>query len=491
MGGGNYDQDVSQERDDFANEAFQNHGYHSGAENAIRNEPDPLVDPKGRVRECFDSDDKPETTPIVVVLDSTASRGADMVIFYQKLPLLIGEVIARNYVKNPSLSIAAIGDATDGDKVPIQVGQFESDSRLDEVLKAIYLEKGGGGTGFESYELAAFFYARRSRLHSMIKRHKKGKIFFAADEQAYPNVSKEQVKQYLGVDIPADIPTVKIFQELQKLYDVYIIFPKQTWEQRKDQIDDEMKRRLDEAGGRYANVDIRASLLWNTYDDLDLHCITPSGEEIFYGHKDSRCGGSLDVDRNARGKETRKPVENIRWPQGSAPKGKYRVYVQNYAYHEDERADIPFTVEIEINGKIQTFTKVMPNGSEGRRSDMEIFSFDYDPNARVTDTARYANYDDEMIKREWAKLIPPEHILIIDDPKAIVDIILGVLAITSGTSLQEYTTVHMGARNQLPDRQKEVTKALSDLSNSALTVVETGTLPGGGSKRKGGTKRLT
>ena len=55
----------------------------------------------------------------------------------------------------------AIGDAT-CDRVPLQVGQFESDNRMDDDLGRIVLEGGGGGQQTESYELAMYFMARHT-----------------------------------------------------------------------------------------------------------------------------------------------------------------------------------------------------------------------------------------------------------------------------------------------------------------------------------------
>ena len=79
---------------------------------------------------------------------------------------------------------------------------------------------------------------------------------------------------------------------------------------------------------------LQFTLIWFNTNDLDLHCIDPFGVEIYYSHKRSaKSGGHLDVDRNVTG-ETNEPVENIYFPEGKAPLGRYRVYVRHYSVHD-------------------------------------------------------------------------------------------------------------------------------------------------------------
>ncbi len=155
-------------------------------------------------------------------------------------------------------------------------------------------------------------------------------------------------------------------------------------------IDAEMKRRVEGAGGQYEGVDIRASLLWDNRNDLDLHAVAPSGEHIYYAHKQSACRGWLDVDMNVRG-ETTTPVENIRWARGTAPRGRYRIYVQNYRFHERDQAPTPFKVEVEISGEIFHFYDVVaPRRETGAASDVAILDFDFVPGQPLANPPRHA-----------------------------------------------------------------------------------------------------
>lgn len=492
MGGPHYDDDVSPRRSESISERFNFQGYSSPGSNrrSVHDELNIKGAGKGKIRECRNSVLSPKATAIVVAMDVTRSRGDDAKVVFEKLPMFMGQMYMKNYVTDPTISFAAIGDATCGDEAPIQVGQFESDIRLDAVLEKIWLEEKGGGTGQESYELMAYYYAKHSEI-DCLKRGQKGFFFFIGDEGFYPKVAKDQIKTFIGDEVLSDIDSARVFAELQQKYEVFFIYPRKSWQQRKADIDAEIQQRVEDAGGQYKNVDIRASLLWNNRNDLDLHVETPTGEHIFYANKRASCGGFLDVDMNVQG-ETEKPVENIRWQKGKARKGKYQIYVQNYRFHERDRAATTFRVEVEINGKIQHFTGETKAGATGPSSDIQILTFDYDPTQRQEESAEasvYSGYDDNLIKNQWASVIPRENILIIDDPKAIVDVMMGALAISAGGNLDAYM-IDMGERGQSQQRIAETASSLSGLAGNSLARIDTFGLPKASTakKRKGGAR---
>lgn len=134
----------------------------------------------------------------------------------------------------------------------------------------------------------------------------------------------------------------------------------------------EFSSRLRSSGAQTG--DIRISLIWENYNDLDLHVITPKNEEIYYSHKRSMDNGYLDVDMNAGGRNSNKPVENIFWPKGQAIDGVYRVFAENFAYHDDNvRGEYPFKLEIKNGDELSYFSGTV----DGKKDRSKIFEFEY------------------------------------------------------------------------------------------------------------------
>lgn len=111
--------------------------------------------------------------------------------------------------------------------------------------------------------------------------------------------------------------------------------------------------RLEKAGAKTGDVQI--SLAWNNGNDLDLHVETPGNEKIWYNQRNSSCGGELDVDMNAGGAASQRPVENIYWPVGRSPTGKFRVLVHYYANHGGRDPTL-FQVTIKVKNRTENFS---------------------------------------------------------------------------------------------------------------------------------------
>ena len=118
---------------------------------------------------------------------------------------------------------------------------------------------------------------------------------------------------------------------------------------------DSIKERVKKAGGNVSG-DLCCRLAWSNYDDLDFHMQEPGGYEIYFSNRNqtSPCGGRLDVDMNARSRESRSPVENIFYgSQHNMREGVYTLFVHNF--NKREMIYVGFEVEIDFMGTVHRF----------------------------------------------------------------------------------------------------------------------------------------
>lgn len=185
----------------------------------------PSLDPMGlTLRESRDNPDHPESNAILISLDVTGSMGRVVRGIHRDLPRLHELLLGKKYLPDPQVCFAAVGDAT-CDAVPLQIGQFESDNRMDANLENMILEGGGGGQMTESYELTLYAAARHTALDCHGKRGRKGYLFIIGDEMAYPVVRRAHVHRLIGVDPQADLPLAQIVTEAREKYHVFFVIP--------------------------------------------------------------------------------------------------------------------------------------------------------------------------------------------------------------------------------------------------------------------------
>lgn len=187
----------------------------------------PTMDPRDALRECRDSDQHANSLPIAVLFDVTGSMGVVPRIMQRKLGRLHGLLRSKGYADDPQVLFGGVGDA-DTDRVPLQVGQFESDNRMDEQLRLIFLEGNGGGQKSESYELAAYFMARHTRTDAWEKRRHKGYLFLIGDELNKPRLAGRHIREVVGDDVRENIDVESVYRELELRWHVFFILPNQS-----------------------------------------------------------------------------------------------------------------------------------------------------------------------------------------------------------------------------------------------------------------------
>lgn len=170
---------------------------------------------------------------------------------------------------------------------------------------------------------------------------------------------------------------------------------------------EELNRRLTREGAQ--GGDLQFSLMWNNYNDIDLHVIDPNREEIYYRHRSSASGGLLDVDMNVyykAGRYSDQPVENIFWPASAAPSGHYIVDVVHYKNHRGSECKDPtdYTVRIRCNGQD---TLIKGSISFDNIPRQEVLEFDYQIPERFT-----PEWNDTLVKKydQYIKAAAPREL---------------------------------------------------------------------------------
>ena len=179
---------------------------------------DPLLNPKKVMRECCDTEEHPNTIPIILALDVTGSMGNAATTCAGKLDEIMTNLYSK--VKDVEFLMMGIGDLA-CDSAPIQASQFESDIRILDQTTKIYFEGGGGGNNYESYTAAWYFGLNNTKLDCW-KRGKKGVIITLGDEPLNPYLPGRALSETLGCSAQ-DIDTEDLYKKVIEKFDVYHI----------------------------------------------------------------------------------------------------------------------------------------------------------------------------------------------------------------------------------------------------------------------------
>lgn len=176
----------------------------------------------GKVRESCDSEEHPESFPIIIGFDVTGSMGFVPELLIKGIFPEVMKNIMANGINHAQVCFVVFGDSY-SDDAPIQVGQFEtSDELQDKWLKTSYLEGGGGGNGGESANLVHFFAARCTKIDSFNKRAIKGILITISDERTHGSISKRDAENLFGINIEkSQITTSEILKEASESWNIY------------------------------------------------------------------------------------------------------------------------------------------------------------------------------------------------------------------------------------------------------------------------------
>ena len=225
---------------------------------------DPMLDPKNVIRECRDSEEHPETFPIILALDVTGSMGTAATMCAAKLNEIMENLYGK--IQDVEFLMMGIGDLA-YDDAPIQATQFESDVRILDQTTKIWFEAGGGGNAFESYTAAWYFGLHHTDLDCW-KRGRKGVIITLGDEPLNPYLPGKALGNVLGKPMQ-DVDTEDLYRDVQKKFDVYhiaIMDPQSSFNHYEQKIKDSWGKLL---GQRcmYAKSEELPKVIGNIVDD--------------------------------------------------------------------------------------------------------------------------------------------------------------------------------------------------------------------------------
>lgn len=175
------------------------------------------------MRESRDSEDSPESTPIIIGFDSTGSMGyLAAEIAKNSLNKTATMILEKRPVTDPHIMCAAFTDPRPHTLYPpLQVTQFEADIRVVEQLLEFALD---GGNPYSYDSLVWYFALKHTSTDCNEKRGKKGFIFCIGDEVCDSGkgeiLSAKNIAEVYNDEVEAGYSTGRLFKETSKKYNI-------------------------------------------------------------------------------------------------------------------------------------------------------------------------------------------------------------------------------------------------------------------------------
>ena len=179
-----------------------------------------ILNPKGKNRECANSEEHPSTIPVILALDVTGSMGRACDETAASIGIIMKDLYSK--FKDIEFCVMGIGDF-EYDDAPLQVSQYESDVRIAESIDNLWLEKGGGGNHYESYSAAWYFGLYHTKLDAFDKQGRKGIIITMGDEPLNPDLPANRLKDYLDEKQVGEVKTSELYKKANEKFDIYHI----------------------------------------------------------------------------------------------------------------------------------------------------------------------------------------------------------------------------------------------------------------------------
>lgn len=181
---------------------------------------DEKMKPYNVMRECCNTEEHPNTIPVILALDVTGSMDSAC----KETAEALGTIMSDLYEKfeDVQIMVMGIGDLA-YDDAPIQISQFESDVRIAEWLDKIWIEFGGGGNSYESYSAAWYMGLYHTKLDAFDKQGRKGIIITMGDEPMNPYLPGGYITQFVGDFCQGDIDTKELYNNACEKFDIYHI----------------------------------------------------------------------------------------------------------------------------------------------------------------------------------------------------------------------------------------------------------------------------